>query len=163
MTFLAEAIASLSLTPSRVRLLVDGLTEAELSYTPGPATFSIRENVAHLRDIDVLGYEQRVLRTLTEPEPLLPDLNGSALAIARDYAHQAVLPALEELAASRARSMARLRAATEVELERTAVYEGVGVVTLRRILELWLEHDAELLADLALLRSGEAKPSRSAA
>ncbi|HEV7923099.1 MAG TPA: DinB family protein [Thermoanaerobaculia bacterium] len=163
MTFLASAISSLALTPSRVRSLVDGLSEAELSETPGPGTFSIRENVAHLRDIDVLGYEQRVLRTLTEVQPLLPDLNGSALAIERDYAHQAVLPALEELAVSRARSMARLRQATEADLERTAVYEGMGVVTLRRILELWLEHDAEHLADMALLKSGEAKPSRSAA
>lgn len=163
MTFLISAIASLEATPSRLRTMLDGLTEAELSFTPGPETFSIRENVAHLRDIDLLGYEQRVLRTLTEERPELPDLNGSALAVERDYAHQPVGPALAVFEASRARSVARLRNATEAELERTAVYEGVGVVTLRRILELWLEHDAEHLADVALLRSGEAKPSRSVA
>jgi hypothetical protein len=162
-SFLASAIDSLASMPSRVRSLVVGLSEALLSYTPGPETFSIRENVAHLRDIDLLGYEQRVARTLDEEQPQLPDLDGAALAIERDYAHQPVGPALDAFAASRARSIARLLRATDTDLERTAFYEGTGVVTLRRILELWLEHDAEHLRDMELLLSGEAKPSRSVA
>jgi hypothetical protein len=163
MTFLSSAIASLSATPARVRALIAGLSEEQLSFTPGRETFSIRENVAHLRDIDLLGYEQRLRRTLTESQPSLPDLNGAALALERDYAHQPVGLALETFEASRARSVERLRQVTEAELERTAVYEGTGVVTLRRILELWLEHDAGHLEEIALLRSGEAKPSRSVA
>ncbi|HKO59066.1 MAG TPA: DinB family protein, partial [Thermoanaerobaculia bacterium] len=154
-------IDALSATPSRVRALIEGLSEAELSFTPGPDTFSIRENVAHLRDIDLLGYEQRVARTLDELEPHLPDLDGAALAIERDYAHQPVGPALEAFAASRARSIARLRRAAEADLARTAVYEGTGVVTLRRILELWIEHDAGHLHDIELLLAGE-NPSRLA-
>lgn len=163
MTFLASAIDALASTPSRVQDLTAGLSEEQLSFTPGPETFSIRENVAHLRDIDVRGYEQRVARTLRESHPSLPDIDGSALAIELDYAHQPVVPALEAFAASRARSIALLRAASEADLERTAHYEGTGTVTLRRILELWLEHDAEHLHDLGLLARGEARPSRSVA
>ncbi|MBV9494808.1 MAG: DinB family protein [Acidobacteria bacterium] len=163
MTFLASAIDALASTPARVQAWTAGLSEEQLSFTPGPDTFSIRENVAHLRDIDMLGYEQRVARTLAESHPSLPDINGSALAIELDYAHQPLTPALEAFAASRARSMTLLRAASEADLERTAHYEGTGEVTLRRILELWLEHDAEHLHDIELLVRGEACPSRSVA
>src|SRR3954471_10168693 len=99
MTFLASAITALEATPLRLRALLLGLSEASLSFTPGPETFSIRENVAHLRDIDLLGYEQRVARTLDESHPHLPDLNGAALAVELDYAHQPVGPALEAFAA----------------------------------------------------------------
>jgi hypothetical protein len=52
------------------------------------------------------------------------------------------VPALEAFAASRARSVARLRALGDAELERTAELEGVGRVTLRELLQRWLEHDA---------------------
>lgn len=158
-----QVLATLAATPDRVRRLVAGLTDAELSFTPGPDVFSIRENVAHLRDIDLLGYELRIARTLDEERPLLPDLDGAQLAIAGDYKQQDVAAALEAFAASRARTVARLRAADESSLDRVAVFEGVGEVSLRRLLELWMEHDAEHLRDMELLTQGDWLPSRSVA
>jgi hypothetical protein len=46
-----------------------------------------------------------------------------------------------------------LRAAGEGALGRTAQLEGVGEVTLDRILELWIQHDREHLADMEALRN----------
>jgi hypothetical protein len=146
-------IEILAATPDRIRALVGEVCEAELSRKPAPDVFSLRENVLHLRDIDVEGYEKRIARILDEERPFLPDVDGAMLAVERDYNNQPIEPALEAFARSRARSIARLRAA---DLDRIADFEGVGVVTLRRLLELWMEHDAGHIADMEALLQGRA-------
>lgn len=163
MAFLAEAIGRLSATPQRAAEVADGLSEDQLSWKPTPELFSVRESVLHLRDIDIDGYEQRVRLILSEESPILPDVNGGQLARERNYNAQPVQPALADLARSRAASVQRLSACSEAELERSAEMQGVGRITLRRLLELWMQHDAEHLADMAELRrvveTDDANPS----
>lgn len=146
-------IEQLASTPERVRRMLAGICETELSRKPVDDVFSLRENVLHLRDIDLEGYERRVERILAEEHPFLADVDGASLARERDYNHQPLIPALEALAASRARSMARLRNA---DLDRTGELEGVGTVTLHELLGRWLEHDAGHLADIEALLAGRA-------
>ena len=146
-------IESLAAMPDRIRALLDGVCEMELSRKPAPDVFSLRENVLHLRDIDVEGYEKRIFRMLTEDNPFLPDVDGAKLAVERDYNNQPLLPALEAFAQSRARSINRLAGA---DLERAAEMEGVGPVTIARLLQLWAAHDAGHLADMKALLAGRA-------
>jgi hypothetical protein len=142
-------IDTLAAMPERVRALVSGVCDEELSRKPAPDVFSLRENVLHLRDIDVEGYEKRVLLLLNESDPFLPDLDGARLAEERDYNNQPLEPALDAFAASRARSISRLR---DADLDRSGSFEGVGRVTLRQLLELWVEHDAGHLKEMQSLR-----------
>jgi hypothetical protein len=146
-----SVIDRLAAMPQTVRELLSGRSGEQLSRKPAPDAFSLRENVLHLRDIDVDGYEPRVVRVLSEENPFLPDVDGVRLAVERDYNAQPVAPALEAFAASRARSIERLRAASEQDLERTAEMEGVGRVTLREMLQRWLEHDAGHVAEMEKL------------
>ena len=146
-------IDQLASNPERVRRMLAGICEAELSRKPAPDVFSFRENVMHLRDIDVEGYEKRVERILTEKHPFLQDVDGARLARERDYNHQPLMPALDAVAASRARSMARLR---DSDLDRTGELGGVGTITLRELLQRWLDHDAGHLADIEALLAGRA-------
>src|SRR5436305_8227026 len=113
-------IDTLTQTPGRVRALIDGRSEEALSFKPAPDVFSLKENVLHLRDIDVEGFEPRVIRILSEIDPRLPDVDGASLARERNYNVQPVGPALEAFAASRARSIARLRTIAPADFERTA-------------------------------------------
>ncbi len=142
---------TLARTPQVVREIVRGLSEEQLSRKPAPDAFSLLEKVLHLRDIDIDGFEQRIIRVLSEDVPFLPDINGARLAAERDYNAQPLAPALEAFAASRARSVGRLRALTEQDLERAADLEGVGRVTLRELLRRWIEHDAEHIAEMKAL------------
>jgi DinB superfamily len=152
MGFLAEAIETLSATPDRAAELTRHLSEEQLSRRVNPEFFSLRESVLHLRDIDIEGYEPRIHRILSEASPVLADVKGAQLAIDRKYNEQAVAPALADLARSRVVSMERLKACTEADLERTADMEGPGTVTLRRLLEMWMQHDADHLNDMVELR-----------
>jgi hypothetical protein len=153
MTTFTETLDTLAATPEKVRLLVTGADEATLSRRPPGDFFSLRENVAHLRDVDIDAYERRVERVLGDEHPALADFKGAVVAKERAYHLQDIAPALEAFAASRRRSVARLREAGEGALGRTAQLEGVGEVTLGRILELWIQHDREHLADMEALRN----------
>lgn len=146
-----SVIDRLAAMPQTVRELMTGRTAEELSRRPAGDFFSLRENVLHLRDIDVDAYEPRVVRILAEDHPFLADVDGAKLARERDYNAQPLAPALEAFAASRARSIARLRAANEEDFERTAELEGVGRVTLRELLQRWLEHDAGHVKEMEAL------------
>src|ERR1700738_3452168 len=120
-----KLIASLARTPDLVRSLVADVCETSLSHKPAPDVFSLRENVMHVRDIDIEGYEKRIVLILSEVRPTLPDVDGARLAIERDYNNQPLAAALEAFANSRSRSIARLRQITDADLDRTAEFEGV--------------------------------------
>jgi hypothetical protein len=152
MSFLREAIATLSSTPQQAEDLARGLSEKQLSWKAEPELFSVRENILHLRDIDIEGYEQRIRLILSEDCPAFPDLNGGQLARERDYNAQPVEPALAAFRASRTASVERLVRCKEGDLDRKAEMQGVGVVDLRRLLELWMEHDRGHIADMTELR-----------
>src|SRR5437763_14998195 len=108
MGFLDEAIAKLARTPNRAGELVDGVSEERLSIRTAGAFFSLRENVAHLRDVDADGYEPRIVRIFAESNPSLANIDGARLARERDYLHQPVAPALAELKRCRHAPPARL-------------------------------------------------------
>jgi DinB superfamily len=151
MEFLEMAIAELSATPERVENAIRGLSEAQLSWKP-TEFFSLRENVLHLRDIDVFGYEKRLRLILTEDYPVLADIDGVKLALERNYNAQPVAPALDDLKRSRATSMQRLKGTSIHDFNRRAEMQGSGPIDVRRLLELWIEHDRGHLADLAEVR-----------
>jgi len=151
-----DIIDRLEQTPDRVRALIEGRSEEELSFKPAPDAFSLRENVLHLRDIDVDGYEVRIAGLLAEGGPReFPDIDGAALAHERNYNIQPVAAALEDFASSRARSVARLRESTDVKR-----YGRVGTraVSLETLLQDWARHDSEHLAEMTHLTAFRRHP-----
>lgn len=151
-----EALATLEAMPDKVRLFLRDADEAQLTKRDPkkPDFFNLREHVAHLRDVDVEAYEKRVGLILEQEHPMLADLDGGRLAVERQYHLQDVGEAFEAFAAARERIVARLRAAGEGSLGRTAHLEGVGEITLGQLLEIWIQHDREHLSDLESLRNG---------
>jgi len=143
-----DTIAQLEQTPRLVRELVAAARDVD--HKVGDY-FSIRETVAHLRDVDTRGFEIRIKRILAEDHPALADVKGAEIAAERDYATLPIEPELAELERSRAASVALLRTIDDSQLERTAELETVGRVTLRELLERWITHDTEHLAEMRSL------------
>src|SRR3954453_3650581 len=141
-----DIIDRLEETPKRVRELIAGRSDEELSFKPSPDAFSLRENLLHLRDIDVEGYEVRIAGLLDERGPReFPDIDGAALARERNYNVQPAAPALEDFAASRARSIARLRESPDVKRYGRG---GTRAVSVESLLEDWMRHDSEHVAEM---------------
>jgi hypothetical protein len=138
----------LARTPSEVAGLVNAVPKEHRRTRPTPEEFSVVENVCHLRDIEVDGYAQRITRILNETNPTLADVDGARLAIERDYNNQELAPALETFRQTRERNVGLLRNLAEGDFDRQASLQGVGEITLRKLIVMMNEHDEGHLDEL---------------
>ena len=147
-----ELLTVLAATPDRISRLIDGDSFEMVTHKPPDDQFSILESVCHLRDIEIEGYANRLNRILNENEPELPDIDGGKLAMERDYNRQDLKRALETFTEARKRNVERVRNIESEQLGRVGTLQGVGVVTLERLLEMMAEHDEGHLEELEVLQ-----------
>ena len=145
---LADAIARLASLPEALAQRCQGLDEASLRFKPDAAVFSVLESFCHLRDIETEGYTRRLQLLLEEESPLLPDLDGAALARARRYNHQVFATALQDFNTARHANLQTLHRLAPVDLERRGEYQNLGIVTLDQLLDMWVAHDREHMQEL---------------
>lgn len=141
------ALRQLAETPARMTTLMAQFGDDASRQRPSAGLFSPLETAWHLRDIEAEGYAPRIRALLTENDPLLLDLDGDALAAARQYNQQALAPALQGFAAARATSLQLLEQITEADLCRAGHYAD-ECVTLGQLITRMLAHDGEHLNDL---------------
>ena len=149
---LSEIIAFLEETPEAVRRLSGGLGGDELRVRNDDGSFSFVEHVCHLRDIEGEGYGARIERMLAEESPLLADIDGAKLAVERRYNEQRFEDGLEAFSETRRRNASALRGLTDEQLGRRGMFEGVGEVTLRRLVSMMYEHDSVHRGEMRELR-----------
>jgi hypothetical protein len=113
--------------------------------------FTAIEQVCHVRDIEIEGYQVRFNRTLTETSPLLPSIDSEAEAKERDYGRADTAKVFAEFRAARAKTLELLRSLGESQLDRPAEFEGYGPVTLRGLVHYLCSHDQQHLAGLQWL------------
>ncbi|MFZ5549372.1 MAG: DinB family protein [Pseudomonadota bacterium] len=117
------------------------------------------EQLCHVRDIEVDGYQVRLRRTLDEQHPTLASLDTDALVRERRYGEQDPAAALATFRAARAETVALLRGIAPAQFDRTAVFEGYGPLTLRSLVHYLCSHDQQHLAGLQWL-IGKAEAAR---
>jgi hypothetical protein len=109
--------------------------------------FTAHEQVCHLRDIEIDGYQVRFRRMLDETHPVLPSLDSYALARERDYPRAVADEALGAFRAARARTLELLRGLDEAQWRRRGEYED-GPVTTLGLAHYLCSHDQQHLAGL---------------
>ena len=114
-------------------------------------TFTAIGQICHVRDIEIDGYHVRLARTLAEDTPILESLDGYQLATQRDYQGASAAEALSAFAVARSRTMQIISSVTPADLERQAVFEGYGPLTLRSLVHYLCSHDQQHLAGLQWL------------
>jgi hypothetical protein len=113
--------------------------------------FTAIEQVCHVRDIEIDGYHVRFRRTLDEATPTLVSIDSEALAKQRDYARADVQRMFAEFRDARRHTLALLRGLDAAQLQRAAVFEGYGRVTLRGLVHYLCSHDQQHLSGLQWL------------
>ena len=109
------------------------------------------EQLCHVRDIEIDGYQVRIRRTLSEERPTLASIDTDALVRERAYAHDDAARALAAFRAARAQTLEMIAGLSEAQLARTAVFEGYGALTLRSLVHYLCSHDQQHLAGLQWL------------
>jgi len=149
---LRDVIEFLEETPVVFRKLAQGLADHDLRQKPAGDQFSFVENACHLRDIEVEGYAARIRKLLAEDRPQLADVDGARLARERDYNSQDFGAALADFERARAENVRAVGRLSAEQLGRAGTLEGVGQITLGKLLRLMREHDEAHRRELVELR-----------
>lgn len=147
-----DLIATLTQTPETVAVLVKDLSGPYLKVRNSAGEFSVVENVCHLRDIEIEGYTPRISRILRETNPLLPDIDGSRLAAERQYNRQNLSEALQAFGTARRENIQTLIGLVTEQFDRQGTLEGVGSVTIRGLVLMMCDHDADHVRALSSIR-----------
>jgi hypothetical protein len=113
--------------------------------------FTAIEQICHVRDIEIEGYQVRFRRTLEEQAPLLPSIDSEQVAKQRDYGRADAALVFAQFRAARADTLAMLRTLSPADLERPAVFEGYGPVSMRGLIHYLCSHDQQHLSGLQWL------------
>jgi DinB superfamily len=113
--------------------------------------FTAIEQICHVRDIEIEGYQVRFQRALTETSPLLPSIDSEAVAKQRDYGRADSAQVFTEIRAARASTLQLLRGLDDTQLSRPAEFEGYGPVTMRGLIHYLCSHDQQHLSGLQWL------------
>ena len=110
--------------------------------------FTAIEQICHVRDIEIEGYQVRLRRTLTEAKPFLASIDSESLAKLRSYGTADAAAVLAVFREARVSTVALIAGLTPEQLDRPAEFEGYGVVTLRSLVHYLCSHDQQHLAGL---------------
>lgn len=124
--------------------------------------YTALEQICHVRDIEIDGYQVRLRRIVEENHPFLPGVDGDALAIERAYANADASAVFAAFRAAREQTLDFIARLTPQQLDRTAEFEDYGVVTVRSLAHYLCSHDQQHLAGLQWLlgKMDGAVPSR---
>jgi len=109
------------------------------------------EQICHVLDIEVEGYQVRFRRTLEEKNPFLPSLDTEAMSRGRAYFQNDATTVLHNLRSARSQTMHLLRPLTPEQLDRPAQFDGYGQVTLRGLVHYLCSHDQQHLSGMQWL------------
>ena len=113
--------------------------------------FTAIEQVCHVRDIEIEGYHIRFQRTLAEESPLLASIDSEAVAKERDYGRYDVQQVFSEFRVARSKTVGMLVGLQKSQLDRPAVFEVYGPVTVRGLVHYLCSHDQQHLSGLQWL------------
>jgi hypothetical protein len=120
--------------------------------------FTAIEQLCHVRDIEIEGYQTRIRRMLQEMNPMLPSIDSEMLARERGYGNEDGSAVIAEFRTARAQTIDLIRALDATQFERTAIFEGYGAVTLRGLVHYLCSHDQQHLAGLQWLLGKVSRP-----
>jgi hypothetical protein len=135
---LKETLPVLQVTSQRWTNLTQSLSTELLNHEPAPGEWSALDCLQHLIDTERWVFPMRVSAFLANEDfPAFdPDDQGEISNRKKNGVELAA-----EFAALRAESLKLIASLTDADLERTAVHEALGDVTLGQMMAEWAAHD----------------------
>jgi hypothetical protein len=150
-------LLALAAFPDQLEAFYAAIPARRANFTPASwegipsESFTPIGQICHVRDIEIDGYQVRITRTLAESQPTLPSLDGDHLARVREYSKADAADVLATFRAARRRTLDCIENLGPAQLERRAVFEGYGLVTVRGLIHYLCSHDQQHLAGLQWL------------
>jgi hypothetical protein len=143
-------VTALAGTPDVLKSLLKDLQSDDPAwdFLADPERFNLREIIAHLGDWEPIFLE-RMVRTYSEENPLLPAIDEEKLAKDHGYAQSDPKKNLEDFETCRVQMVGFLENLKDEEWNRTAEREKYGSITLEHLAVLTLGHDGYHMQQVA--------------
>jgi hypothetical protein len=153
-------LAVLEQTPIIIEKIVWAATDAQLEWKPAVDRWSISEVLAHLADVEVVLFRQRIQTMLDKENPCIENCDENAAYAAGKYSGGKAREHLKQFCHERDRSLSWLRYVPATTISRTGQDTEVGPVTIGQVMNAWAFHDLGHIRQIAeLYRSHAFFPS----
>ncbi len=135
-------------TPGTLAHLVAEAADVVLDARPADGGWSARTVMAHLRDDEYLCMRVALERALAEEMPEVRFIEGADWEPGRNRTRERREWLLADFALQRQASISILRALRPEEWDRPMSNEHAGTFTISRLVDAWVRHDAEHIAQM---------------
>lgn len=148
-----DPVEVMAASPGRLRRLVRGLSEKQLSARPAPGKWSIKEIVAHLADGEViLGARYRLIAAHDRPPIAAYDQDAFVARLGVGRAKTADL--IDDFAMSRAVNLGLLDRLGEPDWDRVGIHAERGEESIRKFVFMYAGHDRHHIRQIETIRTG---------
>ena len=145
--------------PLRLRKLLKGLTERQLSKAPAPGKWSIKQIVAHLADGEViLGSRYRFVAA--HERPAIAGYDQDLFVEKLGVANATTEELLADFEMARAVNLGLLMRLTDEQLQRVGVHSERGEESIETMVAMYAGHDRVHLDQVETIRTGLFPPAK---
>ena len=138
---LLPGMAVLEQTPIIIEKIVASATEEQMQWKPSPDRWSISEVLAHLADVEVAGFRNRIEKMMEQKNPRLEPYDQNAAYVAGKYSAAKGRENLKQFCHERDRSLSMLRYVPLEAVSRPGLHGEIGAITLGQLMNEWAFHD----------------------
>lgn len=153
MDFLPTVVQTLHSTETILRAAVWGLDKKALTTRPTEKEWAVNEVLCHLRDLEREVFPLRVCLIRKNDGSPIAGFDEQQWAIDRNYQHADPINALDAFCDARQKNLSLLDEIRENELEKTALHQEFGALTLRALLADWAGSDLVHSAQIQRIRT----------
>jgi uncharacterized damage-inducible protein DinB len=157
----SDPVAIIEATPAKIAEAVKGLSNSALDYKPSPDKWSIRQQLAHLVDAELM-MGTRFRWAASQPGKGIIAFDQDKFAATAKYESVPVELSLPTFTAARRWTVDFVRRLTPQEREGAYIqHEERGKETLQRLLTMMAGHDLNHLKQIAALSEASGKANRA--
>lgn len=133
-------ISLLDTNQTRIRSLLEGITQKQAEHKPHPDAWSMLEVINHLYDEEREDFRQRIKGLLENPDQDFPPINPQAWVKERNYNSRDFAGSLENFLKEREKSLSWLASLSAPDWEHT-YHSGDFSIRAGDIFASWVAHD----------------------
>jgi hypothetical protein len=144
-------LAVLEQTPIIIEKIVWAASDEQLHWKPAADRWSISEVLAHLADVEVVGFRDRIQQMLEKNNPQLEPYDQNAAYASGRYSAAKARENLKKFCHERDRSLSSLRYVSPGILARPGQHAKIGPITIGQLMNEWAFHDLGHIRQIAEL------------
>ena len=131
----------LASTPAKIRRELAAMSPREIRTRHAPGKWSVVEILAHLEDIEQIGFRERIRDIVEQDRPTLLAIDQDGRARALRYDRKDPRRLLDSWARQSRANLRWLRKLRPAQLKRRGVHDKVGELSAEEFVYEWAFHD----------------------